>query len=486
MLGLGGLLLLNVLLLSLACWCSVLFCRAQAGRTAGTLAGLAFVGASVVPVYAVWLTPEILNFTLVLVAYFLWAYKKVAGADAPKWLGSQRLDWAAAALLGIATFSKPPNALLIAPLVAVAAAHRRWARVAGLAAVFCLVVGALFGATALVSGDWNYQGGGDRSTFYSHFPFDDQGTRFATGSPMSTSAADDENILAPSYLVPTLRLNIVYFLVGRDAGLVPYFFPGALIALVWLIRARRAPGWQRAVAAACAASALGILVYVPAGWNGAGGPIGNRYFLSIYPTLLFLVPAGAGLLTAAASLLGGLVFVGAILAHPVRASQAVWLNPERWPLRVLPVEFTLMNDLPVFLNRERGKVPVSKDPEVFLYYMDGNTYFQEADGFWVAGPATADIVIRTAEPLTGLDLRLSSPIANEIDVSLDGRRAHVSLRKDEESRLTMRPDPGVKAHGYEVLLRIRTSAGFYPRELEPASRDVRHLGVFVKPTYHVR
>ena len=74
--GLGGLLLLNIVLLGLCVLCAVLFARAQTGRRAGTLIGLGFIAASVVPVYGAWLTPEIFNFTLILASYFLWLYKE--------------------------------------------------------------------------------------------------------------------------------------------------------------------------------------------------------------------------------------------------------------------------------------------------------------------------------------------------------------------------------------------------------------------------
>ena len=77
--------------------------------------------ASVVPVYFVWLMPEVFNFSLVFLAYFCWLYKEVALAEqaSPRmqWLFTGRSDVAAAVLLGIATFSKVTNALLFAPVV---------------------------------------------------------------------------------------------------------------------------------------------------------------------------------------------------------------------------------------------------------------------------------------------------------------------------------------------------------------------------------
>src|SRR6185312_9771436 len=105
---------------------------------------------------------------------------------------------------------------------------------------------------------------------------------------------------------------------------------------------------------------------IPESWNGGGGPVGNRYFLSIYPALLFLTPAATGSLWGLAAVAGGWLFVGAILLHPFANSLAPWLNAERWPLRLLPVELTLMEELPVRLDLQRSRVEVSKDPEVFL------------------------------------------------------------------------------------------------------------------------
>jgi hypothetical protein len=484
-LGLPGLLLFNIFLLAVCCWCAVTFCKARTGPIRATVFGLAFVLASVVPVYVAWLTTELFNVTLVFVACLFWLYKEVAPPDDHRWFRRRDLDWVSAVLLGIATFSKLTNAPLIAPIVMTALLRKRYRHATLVAGSFLLATGILFGANELIAGDWNYQGG-IRKSFVRDFPFDAAGSTFeSAGKPMTTEEANDQNILAPDFLFPLLKHNVVYFLVGRDAGLVPYFFPGVVIGVLWLVRWRRSTVWQWMTALACVGSALVLLVLTPASWNGGGGPVGNRYFLSIYPTMLFLLPSGAGIVSALTTAIVGLTFVGPILLHPFRSSQEVWRNPERWPLRLLPVELTLMNDLPVRLNRERGRVQVSENPEVFLYYMDSNTYFQEANGFWVA-PGTTDIVIRTALPLTRLTLRLSSRVPNEVDVAIDGRSGHASLQPGDEEIIQLRPPSGVYANtSYQIVLRIRTASGFYPRQFDPSSTDTRHLGVFVKPTYEV-
>jgi len=115
--GLGGLIAFNWAMLALCVVCGARFCSMVMKSRAGWIVSLVFIGASIVPVYAAWLTSEIFNFTLVFVAYFLWAYKKVAPPDDRSWLTRPNTTLAAALLIGIATFSKATNAALVAPFV---------------------------------------------------------------------------------------------------------------------------------------------------------------------------------------------------------------------------------------------------------------------------------------------------------------------------------------------------------------------------------
>jgi hypothetical protein len=360
----------------------------------------------------------------------------------------------------------------------------------------CFVLGSagLFGVNRLVAGGYNYQGG-DRRTFYSHFPFDADGTPFSHGDSMTTNEANDQNILAPSYLFPRLRDNVYYFLVGRDAGLVPYFFPGVMVAVWWLLRIRRAPIWQWAIGAGCAAAAVVLLVLFPESWNGGGGPVGNRYFLAIYPAMLFLLPAGTSVMAPIVAGLAGLTFVGPILINPFAASRAGdgWRNPARWPLHELPVELTIMNQLPVFLSNVRAHIEVNNDPEVLLYYMDGNTYYQEPHvagsgpancdrpcNFWVH-PGRADIVVRTEQPLSALTMTVRSSIENDVYATLDGESKQFTLEKDKPQTFVFHPKPGVYANkSWQLVWSITTKNGF-----QPNSSDTRFLGAFITPKYEV-
>jgi hypothetical protein len=486
--GLGGMVIFNVCLLALCLWCATTFCQARMGRFAGGVAGVAFVGASVVPVYVAWLTPELFNVTLVFFAYFLWLYKEVAPAAAEARWSHAWTDVAAALLLGLAAYSKPPIALLAGPLLVGLLVKRRGRRLAVAIVAFTVGSVGLFGINTLVTGEWNYQGSGEpdgRRYFVTHFPFDDQATPFAeSGSTMVTNDADTGTVLEPDAL-RLLPRNAWYFLVGRDAGFVPFFFPGAVLVGVWLVRLRRATFWQWTTFLACAASAVVWLVYAPFTWNGAGGPPGNRYFLSFYPTLLFLVPAGAGWWTAGIAAVGGAAFTGAMVLHPFGASAVTRLNVERAPLRWLPIELTMMDQLPVRLDVLRSRIEFVHDPTVFLYYMDSNTYFAEGNGFWIRGGAAADIVIRTERPLTRVRLGLSSTVPNHVTARFGDRTQQVALEEGGRAWMTMTGDrAGVRVRGsYAYVLHLEAENGFVPSERDAESNDRRYLGVFVKPLF---
>ena len=98
--GTNGFLVLHALLLGGVAWCAYLFLHARAPALPSVLLADAFVMASVVPVYFVWITPELFNFALGCFAYFCWLYKEVASPDHMprrlRWLAGPRSDVAAA------------------------------------------------------------------------------------------------------------------------------------------------------------------------------------------------------------------------------------------------------------------------------------------------------------------------------------------------------------------------------------------------------
>jgi len=76
--GLRGLLFLNLLLLEAIVWMAWMFASARMAPLSALAMAIAFVFASILGLYAVWRTPEVLNASLVFGGYFLWLYKHAA------------------------------------------------------------------------------------------------------------------------------------------------------------------------------------------------------------------------------------------------------------------------------------------------------------------------------------------------------------------------------------------------------------------------
>ncbi|HJZ78642.1 MAG TPA: hypothetical protein VKE51_43240 [Vicinamibacterales bacterium] len=501
--GTHGFLVLHALLLSLDLFVAYCFLTARGSQPAAALAFAGvFLGASVIPVYFVWMTPEFFNLSLVFYAVFLWAYKEAApeaGVEDSRFLTSARSDLAAAAMIGVLSFSKLPHAILMAPLVAVAAYRRQWRRAVAVAIVWAAVTGGLFAANAAITGEFNYQAG-DRKTFYGRdgFPFaNDRETFESIGPVRERGSLMVGDVLANRHTFTVLGHNLVYFLVGRFCGLVPYFFPGVLSVALFL-GTRRRRLWQWLLAATVAAAALVLLVVTPFTYSGGGGPVGNRYFLSFYPVFLFLTPPLAGLVPAAIALACGSLFTAQIVLNPIYASLHPGEHTKSGPLHALPIELTLLNDLPMAFDADRSRRPLTGSPPMLAYFPDEGAFSPEGDAFWLRGKSRADVVLRAPVADLGGGQFVSKTITRlAVEVQNGGDPGRVSVSTGAESRaLAMKPAEvahftlamprGVPYHrdenptSYLYVVSFGTTAGFVPFLDAPNSSDSRFLGARVR------
>ena len=475
-LGLNGLLVFHVLLVTLCVAAAYTFLVAQASPPAAATFTSAFFVATVLPVYGVFLMPEIFNFTLVFLAYFLWLYKEVAPGSRFKggWT-----DVAAAVLLGIGTYSKPvPVAVLVTPLVLLPWVRRRWwwGLLVGSTAV--VVAAAFFCLNAANSGEFNYQGG-DRKTFYGAFPFDapDASWDRRGGSVIDDPATAAQDVLFNRGLPSRFARNVEYFLIGRHFGFIPYFFPGVVAIVLWLASGARRDSWRLLTFAAFSGSVILLLLLLPYTWSGGGGPPGNRYLFNSYPTLFFLLPPMVASWHGVLAFVGGALFTAKMVADPFVAAKFTWLMTEKGPARRLPVELTMAQDLPVMLAQPlRGRVQYRYDPGLLLYFLDQNAWPPEPEGMWTSGAGRADIIVRSAEPIDHLSMEAESPIGTVLTVRLGGRPVTVILSPG--SRLTFDvPASGIRGRaGFVYLLTTRSSEGFIPHLRDPQSGDYRNLG----------
>jgi hypothetical protein len=488
--GTNGFLVLHAVLLALVVWCSYLFLLTRMNALLASAMTGAFIMASIVPVYFVWITPEFFNFSLGLLAYFCWLYKEVAPRDRPlrgtRWLFTPAGDVAAALLLGVATFSKITNALLFLPILLWLAWRRRWGTFLVVGIAFGLCAGGFFLANVAISGEWNYQGG-YRGTFAAEFPFQTDKSVFDVGKLTGRDEPLTDIIFDGRVFWTNLSHNLAYVFVGRYAGLVAYFFPAVFVTLAFLSAPRRRPPWQWLVLAAGILQILFFIINTPYTWNGGGGSVGNRYFMGAYGVFLFLLPPLTRTWTAVVPWIIGGLFTAQLVVNPFMASFRPGDYASHGPVRWFPVERTLVNDLPVMTDSPRVRVwfgddPVEHDPGFQVYFLDDHAYGREEDrSFWVKGESRAEFLIKTDRPMKRLILNLSpGPLDTKVKASVDGRSQDVVVRDAQQISFTLPPGFWYQARAYVWVVSISSSTGFVPI-FHGADKDTRFLGVRVKP-----
>ena len=503
--GSNGFLILNALSLALVLLCGYLFLHARSGPWSSAVLASAFVMVSVVPVYFAQMMPEVFNFSLACLAYFCWLYKEVAAPDrSPRgtaWLFTRRSDLVAAVLLGIATFSKPTNALLfLAPFAWWSVSLWRASTPSALSKIlvpslaFAMVGGGLFAINMAISGDWNYQGGGDRRrSYYNEFPFQTEGTKNELGVEKSREDAMTHVIFNPRTFWSNLFHNLEYFFIGRFAGMAGYFFPGAFALLAFLAAPRRRPGWQWLVLAAALAQGLIFIIGTPYTWSGGG--VGNRYFMSGYGVMLFLLPPIESLLVAFVPWVVGGLFVAPMIVDPFHASFRPGDNGKTGPLRMFPVEHTLVNDIPINTDPERAHLwfgDTVGDIGFLVYFLDDNAYGRELDrSFWTRGDSRADLIFKTDRPIRRALFNLAAgPVPVDVSLDVAGRTQDLHLAAGEVQQITLAMPPGLpfekETTALVWMVSIRTRGGFTPIFFDSNASDARYLGVRIKPMLEAR
>jgi hypothetical protein len=484
--GTRGLLLVNVLVFMLAVWLGY---EERRRRGNDPLRALAFVLvvflATVAPLYLLWPTPEMFGLGLA-----------TAGLAATS-LGR---PWLAAILFGVAVYLKPPNLFLALPLGVLPFLPGEGERLLGpgLLGRFLesakrgLALGAtalaLYGLNAVFTGEMNYQGG-ERKTFYGRFPLEEHDVTFDnSGFWMTTDhlgplveGRDEDKLTAktgplraPEEVRASFVRNLGYFWVGRFGGVLPYFAPAFAAMVVFVVIGPR----TRRGALAMASLAVSWLFYmwlIPDNWYGGGGTVGNRYFLSLLPLTLFLVPRGRVWPVAVFGLVVGAPFVAPILASPLAHSMRPGRHATAGFYRFLPPELTMLNDLSVFTEPWRKKRPFgfTGDPHggrpadadaYFLYFMDDGTHGKESlgdrEGFRLRGGARAEIVLRAFDILAVKRVLLRMEAASsgdEIEARLGSSTAVASLAPGQAAEISLEAGEGFRYYDtYLYVLELRS------------------------------
>ncbi|MFL6193180.1 MAG: hypothetical protein ACJ75H_03335 [Thermoanaerobaculia bacterium] len=392
----------NVLLLALA---AVLAARTLSRRIgpAAPLWVAAWVFASVAFAYVFWAHPDLFLMSLAAIALAL------AYGDASESRRREALRWAAVGvLLGLVLASRPFYGTLLLPAALAVPRHRRTLGIA------VLVAGA--GLAVLTSGlmhlaeteSWTPYGG-ERQSFEAATGFPD--VELAPEAWKARLASQGNRSWRPADMFETRMLgwNVLYFLSGRDVGILPYFLP----LLLGLLAFRRGEGRGWLIVAALAGAAC-FLVTRPFNFYGGGGAIANRYFLPLYPALWFAAGRPARAWWAVAT---------AALAAPFLLP--LWSQPRAF-----------------FLDERGGYRFVSNAARRWLPYETTQSHLKPAgredflhNGLWIKPLATslrpdaedsmirfdgageAELLLGSEHPLSGVRLAVFPPEPASLEVS---------------------------------------------------------------------
>ena len=490
MFGDNGFFLLHALLL--AAMLAAGFAYARRGNSDGiaTLYTVTYVLGSVVTVYFFWMTPEWFNFALMFLATFFWLYKEgppgSTRTTTDGWLDGPWTDYAAAALYAVAIFSKPPNILLIGPLLVWQLSSRRIVRMLGCAATAAVIILAMFAVTQASIGDWNYQGG-ERRQFnaVTSYPYLNEAATFdSVGIDMTTPV----EAFAQVPPVQSLSRDLIYVWIGRNGGILLYMFPAVIALLMFgATPARRWRSPHGLLALFWLLEIAAIVIAIRGNWIGGGGTIGGRYFVSVYPVLFFLIPAAVRPLGAAVSWVLWGAFVAQTVLSPFSASVRPSAHTKSAPFVSFPTEVTILQNLPFNTNPRARKVALTEPAPFWLYFLDDSTYLREGalGGFWVKGATEAEFVIRTVVPIERITLQLSNRgTRNTVVVRHGSSIRRVEMDPNSQSTVTLTADEShryIEGPTWLYRVSVASSAATIPHFDTPGAGDYRELGVFVRP-----
>lgn len=383
--------------------------------------------------YSFWISSEFFNFSLGMLILY-WGLEKK----------EFKYPVFAAILLGLLTFSKLTNALFALPLVGVRFFSFRWKEILKsvlLGIVFVTSVGGFFLLEKAHTGEWNYMGG-ERRSFYYHFPYESKNVTFDKGHLMST-----EDYWERFYLTPRVfLLNLYYFFTGRFAGLLIYFLPALLLLIAF--RGGELRPWILFVSIL-----IGIfssIALMPDNFIGGGGCLGNRYFPNLYPLFIFLIPSVREWFRK--PLWIAPFFLYPLYLAPILSSAFPATIGKMGFRDFFPVELTQINSIPTNINPHAFRVPYGK---IFIYHLDDNFCGRQGKYILLKGNSKAEMVL--ALPLETQKLRFWLRGNGLVTFEFQGLKRKFLLSGEKSFELPVREATRLKT---VKLVQLRIKSGF--------------------------
>lgn len=389
------------------------------------------------------------------------------------------IPWAVGGmLLALVVWSRPPYLALMLPVLFASPGGRRWPTLGAFGLALVLVTGALAADQFSRSGSLSAYGG-ERRSFYSHTGWPGVGergaeasARFGTTGPDAAWESPAESVEVARWASDRLGWNLLYTLVGRHVGLLPYF---ASLLLVLIARPKGAIAWSTLVAVGL------VLVWFalnrPSNFWGGGGSLANRYALPLLPALWFLPHRVARPWAALVVTLVAAPFLWPLWVAP-RAFPIAPDGTYRWvaPMatKLLPYETTQSHLKPA------GVEDVVHN-NLWVKFLDRGV-LPAGDVLTCAPRRWGSVLLGSPQPVGVLRVSATTTAGLTLEVrgatQLDQRRTATSLELDVAPKLRAHhrmwwgPEP---VYLYELDLRC-TTTGDVPVELRLEAVGFTHAG----------
>jgi hypothetical protein len=413
----------NALMLAAAALLAARALGQRIGAVAAPLWVTTFLFASVAFAYVYWGESDLFLFAAVASGFSLvyWGdrrYSRKVSAppqvyqgedtEAPRgflfrWLG-------AGALLGVAAVYRPVYLTLFLPALLAAwesPPDRRRRAVGGLVLGAAAVAALSMGLQWMAGGDPTGYGG-QRQGIYAQEAFPEVGAPaggWAERVEKEGNASWMQAEAVRPWLDPRLAgWNIVYFLLGQNFGILPYFLP---LVLGFLAFQRDRGRW--AIPLAVGAAALAFLLLRPFNFTG-GGALANRYFLPLYPALWFMAARPVRAVWAPLVALAASPFLGPLWAHP-----AAYPMEGKGDYRIVSPQARKW--LPYETTQSTAPGEQVAVAGLWVRLLNHNVWVA-ADGksLRLIGGSTADLLIGTRRPLKALYVELDEHAPSRLKV----------------------------------------------------------------------
>jgi hypothetical protein len=109
------------------------------------------------------------------------------------------------------------------------------------------------------------------------------------------------------------------------------------------------------------------------------------------------------------------------------------------------------------------------------YALDHRAWFETA-GIWVSGSSDTTLVLQPDVGIQRLPVLVrNGAVSNECGLEMDARREALRMNPGEVRRVDLSAMTG----GRPIVLRLHSSSGFRPRDIDPGSQDSRWLGCWI-------